>query len=135
MRKSLLFLALAAAPALAQAALPDRPIARAEVAAAVKAKFAQVDSNDDGVVSFAEYEDYRARKAAGRTNEGGGAAAFVNIGKSWFDRADEDGDGRVTRAEAEARPMKLFGMADANGDGVVSVRERDLAMMLMSLGG
>ncbi len=136
MTRPLILLALvAAAPALAQPALPDRPIPRAEVVAAVRAKFAQLDANRDGAVSAAEFDAYRARKAAGQTDEGQGAAAFVHIGRSWFERSDVDGDGRVTLSEASARPLKMFDTADANGDGTVSVRERQMAMMLMSLGG
>ncbi len=134
MTKFIMLLALAAAaPAFAQPALPDRPITRAEVAAAVKAKFAQLDSNRDGVVSEREYAAYRERKAAGDLPEDVGAAAFVHIGGHWFERSDADGNGRVTLAEATARPMEAFDTADADGNGVVSVRERKLAMMLMNL--
>lgn len=129
-----LFVAAAlATPAIAQPALPDRPITRAEVVAAVKAKFAMLDANHDGVVTRGEYEAYRARMASGAADEGSGAAAFVHIGGKWFDRSDTKGDGRVTLAEATARPLEMFDMADANRDGVVSVKERQMAMMLMSL--
>lgn len=133
-RFALLISALSiAAPALAQPALPDRPIARAEVTAAVKAKFAQIDANRDGGISTAEFDAYRARKAAGQVEPDAGAAAFVHIGGHWFERSDANGDGRVTLAEANAKPLEMFDMADADGDHVVSVRERKLAMMLMSL--
>lgn len=133
MTRLALFAALVAvaAPAIAQPVLPDRPIPRAEVVAAVKARFAQLDTNRDGVVSIAEYDAYREKKAAGALPADTGAAAFVKVGRSWFDRSDEDGNGRVTLAEATARPLELFGMADANGDGVVSVTERNLAMMFL----
>ena len=136
MNKTALLLApfvLVAASALAQPALPDRPIARAEVTAAVKARFAELDANRDGTVSLAEFDAYRARREAGDAG-GAGAAAFVHVGRSFFARADADGDGRMTLAEASARPLRMFDMADADGDGVVSVRERQMAMMLMSLG-
>lgn len=116
-----------AAPVLAQPALPDRPIARTEVTAAVRAKFAQIDANHDGVVTRAEYEAYRAHMAAGDVDRGGGGAAFVHIGGHWFERADAKGDGRVTLSEATSHPLELFDMADTNHDGVVSLRERKLA--------
>ena len=122
-----------ASPALAQPALPDRPISRTEISAAVKAKFAQIDTNHDGVVSRAEFEAFRARMASGDVDRGNGAAAFVHIGGHWFERSDANGDGRVTLAEATGRPLEMFDMADTNHDGVVSLQERKLAMMLMSL--
>lgn len=122
-----------AAPAFAQSAddLPDRPIARAEVIATVKSQFAALDANHDGIVTPAEFAAYRART-------GGAAPAgnpFGRIGAHWFEHCDANGDGRVTLAEAEARPLQLFDMADINKDGVVSVQERQVAMAFMKMGG
>lgn len=127
----------ASAPVLAQseADLPDRPITRKEVVAGVKRQFIAMDANHDGVVSRAEFDAYRAQQQAGSPGtSGAGIAAFGHIGSHWYDRADAQGDGRVTLAEAEARPLQLFDMADTNGDGVVSLDERKVAMMLMSFG-
>lgn len=39
---------------------------------------------------------------------------------AWFDKADVNRDGRVTRAEFDAFRMAQFGQLDRNGDGVVS---------------
>ena len=121
------FLLAIAAPALAQAdaGLPAGPISRAQVTAAIKQRFASLDTDHDGAVSRAEFDAYRQKA---RPEQGGG---FVHIGEHWFERSDADGDGRVTLSEALARPMQLFDMADTNHDGVVSVDERKLAMMLM----
>jgi hypothetical protein len=115
--------------------LPDRPIARSEVLAVVKRQFAAMDSNRNGVVTPAEFEAYRSRTDAGSAAGSSELAAFDHLGRHWFERADEDGDGRVTLREAQARPTKLFDMADTDGDGVVSRSERQVAALLMSLGG
>jgi len=125
------FTLLAAAPALAQDgdALPDRPIARSEVIAAVKQQFAAMDTNRDGVVTRDEFEAYHAAQSP---DQGG---VFGHVGGHWFDKADARGDGRVTLAEAEERPLKLFDMADSNHDGIVDRSERKTAMMMMKFSG
>ena len=137
MRIMILALALTAGTAaMAQGAddLPDRPIARAEVLAVVKRQFAAMDANHDGVVTRPEFEAFRARQARGPERPGE-LAAFDHIGGHWFEHADPDDTGRVTLRQAKERPMHLFDMADTNGDGVVSVDEKQVASMLMSLGG
>ena len=123
-----------AAPALAQtvAQFPDRPITRAEVIAVVKRQFAAMDANHDGVVTQAEFDRFRAHQPPAPPS---GVEAIAHIGGHWFERADAAHDGRVTLAEAEARPLQLFDLADVNRDGVVSVQERQVATTLMSLTG
>ena len=132
MRSLVLIAALTAAAASAQGVddLPNRPIPRGEVVAVVKRQFAAMDSNRDGVVDQREFEAFRAVQS--RTPPSA-TAAFDHIGGHWLERADADGDGRVTLREAMVRPLHLFDIADTDGDGVVSVRERELASMLMSL--
>lgn len=134
MRKFIILAAVlgtAAASAQGVDDLPNRPIPRSEVVVVVKRQFAAMDRNHDGVVDSREFEAYRAVQS--RTPPSA-TAAFDHIGGHWFERADAAGDGRVTLREAMARPLKLFDLADSDSDGVVSVRERDLAAMLMSLG-
>jgi Ca2+-binding EF-hand superfamily protein len=123
---------LTLSPALAQSpeALPDRPITRAEVIAGLKRQFAAMDANHDGTISRDEFEAYHARQAA----SGGDAGPFAHVGSHWFDKADANGDGRVTLSEAEARPLQLFDMADADHDGTVSLAERKIALMMASFG-
>ena len=123
-------LALSAVSAQNPEPLPDRPITRAEVIAGLKRQFAAMDANHDGTISRDEFEAYHARQAAG----GGDAGLFAHVGSHWFDKADANGDGRVTPAEAEARPLQLFDMADADHDGTVSLAERKIALMMMSFG-
>lgn len=132
MHRLALTLALIAVPALAQdlSVLPDRPIARSEVEAAVKRQFAAMDANHDGVVSHDEFERYRAHQAPAT-----GIAALTYVSSTWFEHVDADHDGRVTYAEASARPLRLFDTADINHDGVVSPMERQAAQALMGLMG
>ena len=135
MRRTLILLAFAGSAAAAQGVddLPNRPIARREVIEVVKRQFAAMDANRDGVVTEREFEAYRDRQARSPERQSE-LAAFDHVGAHWFEHADADGTGRITLAQAEARPLRLFDTADTNGDGVVSVEERQLASMLMSLG-
>ena len=121
-------LALAAGTA-AQAGLQlgERPISRAEVISTVKKQFAQMDTNRNGSISEEEFLAYREIQA--QMPDGG--RGLTRIGKSWFERSDEDGDGRITLREAQGRPLELFGMADANGDGIASVNEQSLAALFV----
>lgn len=122
---------LSGAQASAQGpALPNRPIARREVIAGVHRQFAAMDANHDGIVTRAEFEAYRARTAGAAS-----ANPFEHVGGHWFEHADAAGDGRVTFAEAQARPLQMFDMADADHDGIVSLQEQKMAMMMMSLRG
>ncbi|WP_404477061.1 EF-hand domain-containing protein [Novosphingobium sp. BL-52-GroH] len=111
--------------------LGQRPIKRTEVLAGVKAQFATMDRNHDGAIDDEEFEAYRARQA--KLPDGG--AGLYHIGSRWFEKSDADGDGRVTLAEAGTRPLQMFDLADANRDGIASVAEQKLAMMLKGLGG
>jgi hypothetical protein len=126
--------AVSAAAALAQGRdeLPDRPITKAEVRAALDQQFKAMDSNHDGKITPDEFAAYRDKQSAGDTP--GSLPAFAHVGGRWFEKSDVDGDGVVTPAEAAARPMKLFDMADSNSDGVISLKERQLAISMMSLG-
>lgn len=126
---ALLAASLLATAASAQA-LPDRPITRAEVAAAAKVQFQKIDANHDGIVTRAEFDAYRQKQAAA----GGDDNPFTHVGSHWFDHADPDGTGRVTLAQAEQHPLQLFDMADVNHDGVISPTEARMAMAFRSFG-
>lgn len=108
-------------------ALGERPIKRQEVIATVKAQFAEMDADHDGSVSYEEFERFREIQNA-RPDRGEG---LTRITKSWFERSDADGNGRVTASEAQTRPLELFDMADVNKDGIASVSEQSMAMLLI----
>lgn len=124
-------LCLSAAGAAFAQDLPDRPIQRAEVIAAVKRQFARLDANRDGVVTRGEFEAYRAHQPAAPPGE----SPFEHIGGHWFDHADPNGTGRVTVAMAAQHPLEMFDMADVNHDGTVSVEERRVAQAMSGLMG
>lgn len=107
--------------------LGERPIKRSEVTSTVKKQFAEMDANRDGRVSYEEFERYRDIQNA-QPDQGRG---LTRIGKSWFDKCDTDGDGRVSFAEAEARPLGLFDMADINRDGIASLDEQSMAALFI----
>lgn len=117
----------AASAAQAGLQLGERPISRTEMIATVKKQFAVMDLDRDGTISPGEYEAYREKQAA-MPDQGRG---LTRIGRSWFERSDADGDGRVTLSEAQGRPVELFDMADANRDGVASVAEQSVAALFL----
>lgn len=122
-----LFVALAALPVHAQGGiiLGERPISRAEVNTFVTKQFARMDSSGDRHVSPAEFEAYRARQAdAGRSG-------LARVGRRWFEKSDANVDGKVTLAEALARPLQMFDMADVDRDGIASLREQSFAQLLI----
>lgn len=97
------------------------------------AAFARLDANRDGVISRSEFEnrqamrgDRRERRALRQGPHGGmgGADLFARLGGRFFDAADRDRDGRVSRTEADASALAVFERVDANRDGTVSHEER-----------
>lgn len=131
MRKTKIILTLAAlglaGAAQAGLQLGERPITRSEVITVAKKQFVEMDANRDGSVSPDEFERYREKQNA-EPDQGRG---LTHIGRSWFDKCDENGDGRISQAEAVARPVGLFDMADVNRDGVASLSEQQMAMIFI----
>lgn len=121
----LAFMAATAAEAGLQ--LGERPIMRAEVISTARKQFVQMDANHDGTVSPGEFERYREIQNA-EPDQGRG---LTHIGRSWFDKCDTDGDGRVSQTEAVARPLGLFDMADVDRNGVASLSEQQMAMLFI----
>ena len=80
---------------------------RAEVPNMPTERFALIDANKDGGLTKQEMADAHAKKAAGH-------------GGRRFERMDENGDGKVTKAEAEAGVKKMFEHKDANHDGAIT---------------
>ena len=125
-------IAVLAAPVLAQD-IPDRPIRRDEVIAAVTKQFNLIDANHDGAITRAEFERFHASPAGQAASAA--TSPFDHIGGHWFDHADPSGQGRVTLQMAETHPLEMFDMADVNHDGVVGVDEMKMAAAMRSLTG
>jgi Ca2+-binding EF-hand superfamily protein len=80
--------------------------------------FAQVDSNNDGKISSAEFQAYHMESA-------------LKMRQARFDQLDANNDGVITRAEfmdkhvreAEKIGKKRFAQVDKNNDGVLTLDE------------
>lgn len=83
----------------------DGPATLADMQARAERRFERMDADSDGVLVGDELEGGR----------GGGRM---------MERADANGDSRVTRAEAAAASQAAFRAMDANGDGTVTEEER-----------
>ena len=64
--------------------------------------FQRMDANSDGVISQSEFDENRAQR---------------------FARWDRDGDGSVTKEEAQRKVNRRFDRMDANSDGIVQQSE------------
>ena len=93
----------------------DGLISRQEAAALpmIAKNFDAIDTNHDGQLSMDEIKAYfqaqRQAKAA-----------------AWFKKIDTDGDGRISKAEAQANAPRLyahFDQIDTNGDGYITPEE------------
>jgi hypothetical protein len=97
--------------------------------------FARLDADGDGSISRAEFDarpergparqERRSNRMERRGERGGMMGA--GFGARMFERADADKDGRISIAEATARPLAMFDRADGNKDGIVTVEERRAA--------
>lgn len=77
-------------------------------AAAQEVAFADIDANNDGVLSSSEF-----------------MATFSQANTTDFSALDLDGDGYVTQGEAAGTQEISFSDADADGDGVLTGDELD----------
>lgn len=96
-------------------------------------RFAKLDKDGNGQISREEFAA-RGDRGEGRgkgmrghwRHHGGGMGRFGN-----FAMMDTNKDGRVTLAEASARPLAMFDAADTNHDGTVTPEERQAARAAM----
>ncbi|WBX84851.1 EF-hand domain-containing protein [Sphingosinicella microcystinivorans] len=71
---------------------------------------------------------HRMMHRGGHDGFGGFGGGF---GAKWIESADANKDGRVTLAEAKAKPLARFDAADTNKDGTLSPEERKAAREAM----
>jgi Ca2+-binding EF-hand superfamily protein len=87
----------------------DGYVTREEFKASRAAQFARLDRNGDGVATLSEFPRLaKSNRPKARTL------------KAVITHADQDGDGRVTRAEFVDGPVPLFDRADRDHDGRLS---------------
>lgn len=92
-------------------------------------RFAALDANKDGSISRDEFDSPPAAGAGKRGMRGGwrGRGAMADGRGKGGVRRDANGDGKISLAEALARPLERFDMADANKDGTLTPEERTAA--------
>lgn len=100
------------------------------------AAFDNADTNHDGLVSRAEFRAARSARFAQLDRNGDGAISRDDFGRliqfrpqigqrldAMLAEADANHDGRVTKAELDAAPTRIFDLADTNRDGMVDKTE------------
>lgn len=123
----------------------DGVLSEADRDARLRQHFAEADTDGDGVLSEAEFtaahEQMRAkrherrqaraeRRGGGQMMRRGGRGGHGGPG-AMLRRADANGDGQVTRDEAQTAALARFDRADSDGDGTVTRDERRAAMQAM----
>jgi len=93
----------------------DGLISKAEAAALprIAQNFDAIDANRDGQLSSDEMRAFHQKMRAAK-------------GAEHFKQLDKDGDGRISKAEAQANAPRMaahFDQIDANGDGFVTPEE------------
>jgi hypothetical protein len=127
MRKTILSLAAAASALTATAAnaqaTPTAPETRAEAIAQADTRFAQMDTDHDGLVGPVEMQAYRAALHDRAIARGDDASASGG-GRGGMGRGMRAGAASMTKAAFEARAGERFDRMDANHDGIVDAAER-----------
>jgi hypothetical protein len=127
MRKIILSLAAAASALTATAAnaqaTPTAPETRAEAIAQADTRFAQMDTDHDGLVGPVEMQAYRAALHDRAIARGDDASASGG-GRGGMGRGMRAGAASMTKAAFEARAGERFDRMDANHDGIVDAAER-----------
>lgn len=115
MTKTALLIALCAAPLIGHAASSDPKQAY------IDSSFAAMDSNRDGRVDKAEYATYQQARFSKQ-------ASSIDAA---FKAMDADQDGKISKQEAAIVPeiQKYFTGLDTDGDGFLSLKEMQQAMV------
>lgn len=115
MNKTALMIALCALPLFAHAATADPKQAY------IDSTFAAMDSNKDGRVDKAEFAAYQQSRFSKQ-------ATSIDVA---FKEMDKNKDGKISKEEAAVVPeiAKYFNGLDADGDGYLSLKEMQQAML------
>lgn len=97
--------------------------------------FTQIDTDQDGRITQAEIDTFRAAKVGTADASGDGALSLDEFDTLYreltrtrmvraFQSLDADGDGVITAAEMDTRFGSLVDRMDRDGDGALSVQDR-----------
>ena len=106
------------------------PITKDEFDARTRSRFARMDVNSDGVVDAGEAKALIEKRMERRKRHWKGHGK--KFGQRMIRRFDVDRDGKVTRAEFDARVKERFARGDLDGDGRIT--DADLPPMLRDRG-
>jgi len=92
--------------------------------------FERFDVNEDGVITEAEIEEVRSLNFASADTDGNGEISLEEFKAAFMERSndrmvrtfqflDSDGDGTVTREEADQVANRMFNRLDRDGNGTV----------------
>lgn len=97
----------------------------ADADAAFGLDFDEMDTDDDGFVSDAEYRAFAKADMTGSQGAANAAAHSMVVTRELWTRLDADADGRISgdEADADATFDGSFATFDANADGFVSQEE------------
>ncbi len=101
----------------------------------VMALMERFDTDKDGKITRAEFDEVRARAFGGADADGNSAITLEEFATIWqdlnndrivrgFQRLDTDGDLKITQDEYAARSSSFVKRHDRNGDGVVTKADR-----------
>lgn len=101
----------------------DGKISAEEHAGAHDNRFAAMDANDDGELTFAEFSAFRMGPGPKDGGQGKMQNKMATKKQVMFEKLDADHDGKVSKDEFESHAAAMFSKADSNGDGVVDQQE------------
>ncbi len=105
----------------------DGSITRAEISATRATAFGRMDRNSDGFIT-ADERQQMADAAAAKGKGKGGAGRGDRGGAG----ADANNDGKVSRDEFLASPMRGFDRLDANNNDIIEASELENARAMMA---
>ncbi len=100
----------------------DGSVSAEEFKAFRNQKFADADKNNDGNIDAGEYEAHS--KAMAEQRKKAMEMAKKKKTKKHFDKMDADGDGKISKAEFDAKGERSFIRMDKNDDGVLNKDDR-----------
>lgn len=106
------------------------PVTKQDYDARTRARFAEMDANSDGTIDAGEAKTVVERRMERRQRRAGRNGR--RFAERMTRRFDVDGDGKVLREEFDARVKERFDRADLDGDGRIT--DADLPPMMRGRG-